>query len=164
MSNTLKSIVAVSAVLVSCVGLAACAQLGTMATGSGLQAPGIPGASSDPSQANPAAPSGGESKPGTTAAGAKDDKAAEPAGPTTVSVSIRSACPKTAKVFYGDKPKFGSGTSSTVSSNSVSNKTFKPGDMMWVVDEEDEGLASVKVEDKTKEIEIGSDCKSIKQR
>ena len=161
--STLKSLLIASAISIGSLGLAACAQLGTMASGSGLQAPGIPGASSDPAQGNPAAPSGGESKPGTTAAGAESDaKTDEAKAPTTVSVSIRSACAKTAKVFYGDKPKFGSGTSSTVSSNSVSNKTFKPGDMMWVVDEKDEGLASVKVEDKTKEIEIGSDCKSIK--
>ena len=39
-----------------------------------------------------------------------------PAGP--VSVTIRSACSKTVKVFYGDKPKFGSGTYSSISSNS----------------------------------------------
>jgi hypothetical protein len=161
MSNTTKSLFVVAAV----VGLAACAQLGTMATGSGLNAPGIPGASSDPAQGNPAAPSGGESKPGTTAADAKpEEKKEEPKAPTTVSVKIRSACSKTAKVFYGDKPGFSSGTGSSVSSNSVSNKTFAPGDMMWVTDDKNNGLASVKVEAATKEIEIGGDCTSIKAK
>jgi len=162
MSTSLKTILIAS----TFTSLTACAQLGTMATGSGLSAPGSPGASSDPAQGSPTDPSG-RSSPGGASGGSEPSKPAaetKPSAPLTVSVSIRSACPKTAKVFYGDKPKFGSGTSSTVSSNSVSNKTFRTGDMMWVVDEKDEGLASVKVVDGMKELEIGSDCKSIKSK
>ena len=66
--------------------------------------------------------------------------AAAQAGP--VSVTIRSACSKTVKVFYGDKPKFGSGTYSSISSNSVQSHTFQPGDMFWIVDESENGLGS----------------------
>lgn len=154
----MKSVIQWMVVGTALTALAACAQLGTMAPG--LTAPGGPGASS-----GEAAPASGAPASGAPASDpAKPASEPAPSGPTTVSVSIRSACAKTVKVFYGDKPKFGSGTSSTVSSNSVSNKTFKPGDMMWVVDDKDEGLASVKIEDKTKELEIGSDCKSIKAK
>lgn len=158
MSKTFQTILLASAV----VGLTACSQLGTMA---GLQAPAAPGEPGAASEPSPSTPSGGSSPSGSSQGEpAKPAAEAKPSAPMTVSVSIRSACPKTAKVFYGDKPKYGSGTSSTVSSNSVSNKTFRPGDMMWVVDEKDEGLASVKVVDGMKEVEIGSDCKSIKSR
>lgn len=76
-----------------------------------------------------------------------------PAGP--VSVTIRSRCGSTVRVFYGDKPKFGSGTSSTISSNSVQSKSFRAGDMMWVVDDRDNGLSSTTISQSTREIEVG---------
>lgn len=79
-----------------------------------------------------------------------------------VSVTIRSSCPQTARVFYGSKPKFGSGTTSSISSNSVNSHSFQSGDMMWVVDESDNGLGSVTVSSSTHEIEINSDCRSLR--
>lgn len=75
-----------------------------------------------------------------------------PSGP--VSVTIRSKCGSTVRVFYGDKPKFGSGTSSTISSNSVQSKSFRAGDMMWVVDDRDNGLSSTSISQSTREIEV----------
>lgn len=87
---------------------------------------------------------------------------AAPSGPKVVSVNIRSSCSKTVKVFYGDKPKFGSGTTSSVSSNSVSSKQMQSGDMIWVVDDSDNGLGSVTIGDSTRGVEIGSDCTSIR--
>ncbi len=84
-----------------------------------------------------------------------------PSGPETVSVTIRSACPSTVKVFYGDKPKFGSGTYSSIESNSVESHTFTAGDMMWIVDESENGLASTGVGAGTHEIEIQSGCTSL---
>lgn len=95
---------------------------------------------------------------------AKASPPAAPAGPQTVSVTIRSSCSKTAKVFYGDKPGFSSGTSSSVSSNSVSSKTFKVGDQMWVVDDAGKPLGNVRVESSTRQIEIQSGCTSISAR
>lgn len=85
-----------------------------------------------------------------------------PAGP--VSVTIRSACPSTVKVFYGDKPKFGSGTNSSISSNSVNSHTFQPGDMFWIIDESENGLDSVTVDDRVRTIEINRDCTSLSVR
>lgn len=81
-----------------------------------------------------------------------------------VSVTIRSSCPNTVKVFYGSKPKYGSGTTSSISSNSVNSHTFQPGDMMWTVDDSDNGLGSVTVSGSIHEIQIGSDCRSISGR
>jgi hypothetical protein len=85
-----------------------------------------------------------------------------PAGP--VSASIRSQCKKTVKVFYGKDPKFGSGTRSSVSSNSVSSHSFSPGEMFWVVDDSDRGLGSVTPSANAHNIEIGADCASVSLR
>lgn len=87
--------------------------------------------------------------------------ASAPAAPTTVSVTIRSSCSKTAKVFYGEKPGFSSGTTSSISSNSVQSKTFRPGDLMWVLDDSGKPLGSVRIDDRTRTLEISSSCSSI---
>jgi hypothetical protein len=90
--------------------------------------------------------------------------AAAHSGPTTVSVTIRSACSKTVPVFYGDKPKYGSGTTSSVSSNSVSSKTFQVGDQMWVLDESGNGAGSVTISENTRNVEINSSCGGLSAR
>lgn len=82
-----------------------------------------------------------------------------PSGP--VHVTIRSQCPDTVKVFYGDKPKFGSGTLSSISSNSVNSHTFQPGDMFWIVDGSENGITSTTVDERTDTIEINRDCASF---
>ena len=87
-----------------------------------------------------------------------------PAAPTTVSVTIRSSCSKTAKVFYGDKPGFSSGTRSSVSSNSVSSQTFRVGDQMWILDDSDKGIGNVTISAGTREIEVSSSCTSLSMR
>ncbi|MFN0252971.1 MAG: hypothetical protein ACKV2T_39215 [Kofleriaceae bacterium] len=81
-----------------------------------------------------------------------------------VSVTIRSACSRTAKVFYGSNPKFGSGTSSSISSNSVQSKSFRVGDMFWVTDESGNGLDSVTVSERTRGIEISGSCSQLHER
>ena len=81
-----------------------------------------------------------------------------------VSVTIRSKCPKTVKVFYGKDPKFGSGTRSSVSSNSVSSHTFRAGEQFWVVDDNDRGLGNAVASPGTREFEILASCTGIASR
>lgn len=96
-----------------------------------------------------------------TAAACSEESAPEPpAG--TVSVTIKSDCKDTVKVFFGDKPKLGSGKNSTVSSSSRSNDAFKPGDLFWVVDALQNGVASATVGDGTEEIAVS--CTSMSAR
>jgi len=83
-------------------------------------------------------------------------------GPTSVSVTIRSSCARTVKVFYGDTPRFGSGTTSSVSSNSVSSRRFRVGDMMWVLDDRGEGASTVS--QSTRTIEITASCTGLTSR
>ncbi|HEY5937642.1 MAG TPA: hypothetical protein VIU61_23505 [Kofleriaceae bacterium] len=117
-----------------------------------------PSSSSGGYAADPAA----EPSPAADPAGAEPARA--PSGPATVSVTIRSACSKTVSVFYGDKPKFSSGTTSSISSNSVQSKTFQDGDLMWVLDDRGEGAGSVTISSSTRNIEIGAGCNSISGR
>jgi hypothetical protein len=100
--------------------------------------------------------------PPPSSAASSSSAAPAPAGP--VSVTIRSACSKTVKVFYGDKPKFGSGTYSSIDSNSVQSHSFRPGEMLWIVDESQNGLGSTSIGSGTRELEIASSCTAISSR
>ena len=121
---------------------------------------------SGPTYASSGGPSSGNDGTETAYAGATpaaaQQSASAPAGP--VSVTIRSACSQTVKVFYGDKPKFGSGTYSSISSNSVQSHSFQPGDQLWIVDDSENGLSNATIGGSTRELEIGSSCTSISSR
>jgi hypothetical protein len=120
---------------------------------------GAPASSGDPSGDR-----AGEPMPASYASGSSAASSAAPAPQGPVSVTIRSACPKTVKVFYGDKPKFGSGTYSSISSNSVQSHSFRQGDMFWIVDDSENGLGSTSIGPGTRELEISASCTSINAR
>ena len=84
--------------------------------------------------------------------------------PTVVSVTLRNSCSSTVKVFFGDNPKFGSGRQSSLGGNSRTSQQMKPGDMVWVIDDSSNGLASATVSSSTREIEVTSSCTSISSR
>jgi hypothetical protein len=90
--------------------------------------------------------------------------AANALGTGTVSVTIRSSCAHTVRLFFGQKPKFGSGTTSSMSANSTTSHTFRAGDMLWVVDSQDNGLGSAVVATNTRELQVGSNCASLTPR
>jgi len=118
------------------------------------EAPAVPG--------GPAAPSTETAKPSDTSKpGAKAPEAAKASVPTTV--EIHSDCSKTVSVFYGEKPKFGSGKKSSVSSNSTSSEGRNADGTLtiWIIDEKENGLSNVKVTPDTKRVTIGSSCKDI---
>lgn len=91
-------------------------------------------------------------------------EAAAPEPPRPVSVTLRNTCSETVKIFFGDKPKFGSGTYSSLSSNSSTSHSFMPGDMFWIVDESQNGVSSVTIADNTRTVEVGSGCASLNAR
>jgi hypothetical protein len=137
-------------------GGAACAPLAQY----GSLAQPAPGAG-DPSSAAPSEPSAAAPAGNSAAQTPAPNK---PAAPSSVSVSIRNSCGQTVKVFYGEKPKFGSGTYSSASSNSVSNRSFRPGDQFWIVDDSQNGIANVQVGETTREIEITGSCDRLATR
>jgi hypothetical protein len=132
------------------------------------------GGYADPSYqgAGPADPAGGEpaggmSEPaGAPGGGAGAEQAASPAPsrPIPTTVEVRSECSKTVPVFYGEKPKFGSGTRSSVSSNSISSQGRKADGTLtvWIIDGSENGIASAHVTPETKRVVIDRSCTSIR--
>lgn len=81
-----------------------------------------------------------------------------PAPPAVVSVQLRNTCPKTVKLFFGEKPKYGSGRTTTMSSNSVTSYSLAPGSTVWIIDEQENGLSSFSVSASSTRMEITPSC------
>lgn len=118
-------------------------------------------ASSDPTALTSAVENPASPAP-TAPAPAHATDTPKPATATVVSVTLRSSCKDTVRVFYGKKPKFGSGTTSSISANSVQSKSMQPGEMVWIVDQSDNGIASATVSESTKTIEVDASCTSLR--
>ena len=121
-----------------------------------LQQAGGPNLSNSPpgSGSEPPPTSGAETAP--PAAGRAPEA---PAPPKIVSVSIRVTCRDSVYVFYGDDPKYGSGTSSRLGGNSIQNNTRQPGDMIWITDGNRNPIGSVTISETTREVEVS--CNGI---
>jgi len=91
------------------------------------------------SSAPAAAPTGG----GESGGGAPMSSA--PAAPQVVSVTLHNDCSNTVKLFLGEKPKFGSGTNTSLGSNTTTSYQMKPGDMIWITDESENGISSTSI-------------------
>lgn len=76
---------------------------------------------------------------GTSAGGSSSGSS----GGGSWSLSLKNNCKKTVKLFLGKKPKFGSGTSTSISSNTISSYSGSAGDMIWIVDDHENGLSSL---------------------
>ena len=135
----------------------ACSMLGSYA-GTASSMMSQPGVAATGAPASPSSPTTPETPAATSETETKTASA------STVSVTLVNACSDTVKVFFGDKPKFGSGRYSSLSSNSRTNQTFKPGDQLWIVDDGQNGVANAKIEASTREIEVASGCKTLRAR
>lgn len=120
-------------------------------------------ASSGAPSSTPEGPSstGFDSTPPAEASGPTN---AAPEPPKPVSVTLRNTCSETVKIFFGDKPKFGSGRYSSLSSNSSTSHSFMPGDMFWIVDESQNGVSSVTIAESTRTVEVQSGCTGLSAR
>jgi len=82
---------------------------------------------------------------------------------TPITIDVHNDCTDSVPLFLGDKPKFGSGTKTSVSSNSTT--TFPRNNdgtlTVWIIDEQENGLASVHVTKRMKKIEIGRSCRTL---
>ncbi len=155
-SKKLPLILAFCALAPAAIACAPLAQYGAISAGQ-------PGATA-PSTGGLPASSPATNAPLANAGATESESPAAAAAPSSVSVSIRNSCGRTVKVFYGSKPKFGSGTYSSASDNSVSNHSFRPGDQFWIVDDSQNGVANVVVDQNTREIEITGACDRLAAR
>ncbi len=112
--------------------------------------------------------SGGSSAPSSGGTGSEPANAAAPAeagsapkeavGPQTDSVTLHNDCSKTVKLFLGEKPKFGSGTSTTIGSNTTQSHTLGVGKMIWIVDDSENGVAQYVGQAGMHRIKIPASC------
>lgn len=119
-----------------------------------------------PSNPQPMAPSSAviaanDGPPPTTTATAPSN----PNDTTSVplSIEIHSDCTDSVPLFLGDKPKFGSGTKTSISANTT---TSFPRDSdgtltIWIIDDQENGLASVHVTKRMKKVSIGRSCRTL---
>lgn len=91
------------------------------------------------------ASSGGPSSSSSEAPPPGATNASAPAAPQVVSVELHNDCDHTVKLFLGDKPKFGSGTNTSLGSNTTTSYQMKPGDMIWITDDSENGLSSTSI-------------------
>jgi hypothetical protein len=115
------------------------------------QSPG----SSPGSQSSPQAASGGPQ-----AAAASDP--AQPSAPVPTEVEVHNDCERTVPLFVGDQPGYGSGTQTSIESNTTTTEPRGPDGTVtiWIVDDSQNGVASVHVTPSTKRVVVG--CKTIK--
>ncbi|MFW5740757.1 MAG: hypothetical protein ACOC1F_10380 [Myxococcota bacterium] len=139
----------------------ACSLLGTYAN-SATSLMSQPGATS--AAAAPTSPSTATPTAATPTAAADATKPESPKAPSTVSVTLRNGCSETVKLFFGDKPKFGSGRYSSLGSNTRTNHTFQPGDQLWIVDDAQNGIENVAIEAGMREVEVTSSCDAFRTR
>ncbi|MCA9695760.1 MAG: hypothetical protein KC636_39650, partial [Myxococcales bacterium] len=66
--------------------------------------------------------------------------------------------------FFGDKPKFGSGTYSSLSANTTTSKQMQQGDMIWIVDDSQNGLSSFSAGAGSQTVEILPSCTGFQVR
>ena len=79
-------------------------------------------------------------------------------GSQTVSLSLHNDCPETVRLFFGNTPKFGSGTESSISSNSTESHSMREGEMVWIVDQSGNGMSSLTVSAGQTHVTITRSC------
>jgi hypothetical protein len=66
-------------------------------------------------------------------------------GSQIVSLSLHNDCPETVRLFFGNTPKYGSGTESSIFANSTESHSMREGEMVWIVDRSGNGMSSLTV-------------------
>jgi hypothetical protein len=108
------------------------------------------------------APAQGPTAPPAEQGGAH--QSAAPAAPQYASFTLRNTCRETVKLFFGDKPKFGSGKSSTIGGNSQQSESMKQGDMLWIIDDSGNGVTSHTISGSEREVAINGSCNGFEAR
>ena len=80
------------------------------------------------------------------------------------SMSLKNECRQTVKLFIGDKPKYGSGTSTSVSSNSINSYSGMGPKTYWIVDSSGNGLSSYTARPGSNSVRILPSCTGFASR
>lgn len=85
---------------------------------------------------------------------------------TPTTIEVHNDCSDSVPIFVGEQPKFGSGTKTSMSGNSTTTYP-RNGDgtvTIWIIDDHENGLASVHVTKRMKHVEIGRSCRTLDAR
>jgi hypothetical protein len=80
------------------------------------------------------------------------------------SMSLKNECSQTVKLFIGDKPRFGSGRSTSVSSNSITSYSGSGSQTYWIVDSSGNGVSSYTASPGRNDIRILPSCSGFARR
>lgn len=112
-----------------------------------------------PSGAGTAPPPSGSAPPPATSSAPPPAATTEAPAPSTYSsLQLHNDCPETVKLFFGEKPKFGSGTYTSLSSNTTTSYTGNAGDMIWIVDDSQNGVSSTMMSAGSQSLKITESC------
>ena len=78
-----------------------------------------------------------------------------------ISVTIRNECSSTVMLFFGQEPRPNSNYYTTMQGRSQSNAQMMPGDKVWIVDANQNGLASTQVDMGMSQVVIEDTCTSL---
>lgn len=78
-------------------------------------------------------------------------------GASTYSLRIHNSCSKTVVLFFGDKPKFGSGRTEHLGANNTTSYSGSAPQTVWIIDERENGLSSF-VASGSQSMQITSSC------
>lgn len=103
-------------------------------------------------------PEPGQAQPPRSTSGA----AAQPAM-TPTSIEVHSDCPHTLPLFVGDKPKFGSGTKTSIGSNTTTTFPRRADGTasVWIIDDKENGVSQAAVGPGTRRLKIARNCTAI---
>jgi len=78
-------------------------------------------------------------------------------GPSTYSLRLHNSCSKPVLLFFGDKPKFGSGRKERLGTNNTTSYSGGAPQTVWIIDESENGLSSF-VASGSQSMQITSSC------
>lgn len=123
-------------------------------------------ACASPAPPAPATPTPAASEGAPAAAASAPPSAPAPEGPTAAQqrpLDLASFCPHALRLYYGEQPGDGKGTNVTINTSETLPVPRNPDGtvVIWVVDDQGQGLASVHVTRRMKHVSINADCSRI---
>ncbi len=74
------------------------------------------------------------------------------------SLTLKNNCRETVPMFIGDKPRFGSGTSTSIGSNTISSFSGNAPETFWITDKSGNGVSAFTVSPGSHRMQILSSC------
>lgn len=122
--------------------------------------------STDPPASTPTVRAGSQTEAQPTAYGGSEEDYSEPFGPNKepIDITVRNECHRTVRLFFGHQPRPGENYFTTMNGSSQSNVQMMPGDEAWILDDEENPVASTEIDRDSEEIIIDDSCEGIYAR